>query len=302
MSAQSPDRAAPPPPSASPLIGILLMLGAVAIIPVMDATAKLLSERFHTVQLVWARYFFHLILFLPFGLWRHGTRILRPGRPVLQVVRSTLLMLSTGLFFVAIALMPLADALAVVFIYPFIITALAPVVLGERVGIWRWGAVAVGFLGTLIIIRPGLGAISPGVPFALAAGSVYACYVLSTRKLAGVDPPLVTLAFTGLVGAAVSTVLLPFFWVMPEAGDWPLMLIMGLCAALGHFGIILAHEKATAAQLAPIGYSEIVSASILGYLYFGDFPDAVTWLGIAIVVASGVVISVRETRRSRLKA
>ena len=277
------------------------MLGAMAIIPVMDATAKLLSERFHTVQLVWARYFFHLLLFLPFVLWRHGARVVRPGRPVLQVVRGSLLMVSTGLFFIAIAFMPLADALAVVFVYPFIVTALSPVVLGERVGIWRWGAVAVGFVGTVIIIRPGLGVVSVGVPFALAAGTVYACYVLSTRKLAGVDPPLVTLAFTGLVGAVVSSALVPFFWITPEPGDWPLMLLMGFCAAVGHFAIILAHEKATAAQLAPIGFSEIVSASLLGYLYFGDFPDAVTWLGIAIVVAGGVVISLREARRARAK-
>ena len=290
-----------PGPSANPLLGILLMLGAMAIIPVMDATAKLLTERYHMVQLVWARYFFHLLLLLPYVLLRHGVRVFRPGRPLLQVVRSSLLMVSTGLFFIAIAFMPLADAIAVVFVYPFIITALSPWVLGERVGVWRWGAVAVGFIGTLIIIRPGLGVASPGVPFALAAGSVYACYVLSTRKLAGVDPPLVTLAFTGLVGAVVSSALLPFFWITPELGDWPLMLLMGFCAAVGHFGIILAHEKATAAQLAPIGYAEIVSTSILGYLYFGDFPDAITWLGIAIVVASGVVISIRETRRMRLK-
>ena len=273
------------------------MLMAMAIIPVMDAAAKYLSDDFHTIQLVWARYFFHILLFLPFVLWRYRARLFNPSRPRLQVLRGAMLMTSTGLFFAAIALMPLADALAVVFIYPFIITALSPLVLGEGVGPRRWIAVATGFLGALIVIRPGVGVLSAGVPFAVAAGTIYACYVLSTRKLAGSDPPLVTLTFTGLVGAVVTTLVLPFFWETPEAGDWILMLLMGFCAAVGHLCIIIAHEKATASQLAPLGYSEIISATLLGFLLFDDFPDQLTWLGIAVIVGSGVYISVREGRR-----
>lgn len=273
------------------------MLTAMAIIPVMDATAKALSDSYHTVQLVWVRYFFHLLLFLPFVLWRYRYRLFRPARPLLQILRGAMLMSSTGLFFAAIALMPLADALAVVFIYPFVITALSPLVLGENVGLRRWAAVGSGFVGALIVIQPGAEILSAGVPFAVAAGSIYACYVLSTRKLAGSDPPLVTLTFTGMVGAVVMTLALPFFWVMPEPGDWPLMLLMGLCAALGHLCIIIAHEKASASQLAPLGYSEIISATLLGYLFFGDFPDPLTWLGIAVIVASGIYISIREGRR-----
>jgi drug/metabolite transporter (DMT)-like permease len=278
-------------------MGAMLMLAAMPIIPVMDATAKFLSDSYHTVQLVWARYFFHLLLFLPFVLWRYRSRLFRPSRPGLQLLRGTMLMTSTGLFFAAIALMPLADTLAVVFIYPFVITALSPFVLDERVGPRRWMAVTTGFVGALIIIRPGAGILSAGVPFAVAAGAVYACYALSTRKLAGTDPPLVTLTFTGLVGAAVTTLALPFVWVTPQLADWPLMLLLGLCAATGHLCFIIAHEKATASQLAPLGYSEIVSATLLGYAVFGDFPDSLTWLGIAVIVASGVYISLREGKR-----
>ena len=299
MSMPGPEERPPAPAGPEPqvLTGIVLMLIAMAIIPVMDATAKALSDRLPIVQLVWARYFFHLMLFLPYVLWRHGRAVFRPRHPVLQVLRGAMLLSSTALFFASIALMPLADALAVVFIYPFVITALSPLVLGERIGPRRWAAVATGFLGALLIIRPGLGVLAPGVPFAVAAGLIFACYALTTRKLAGSDPPLVTLTYTGLVGAVVTSALLPFEWVTPLASDWPKMVLMGLCAAVGHLLIIIAYEKAAASQLAPFGYAEIVSATLLGWFIFGDFPDAVTWAGIAVVVASGVYISIREGRR-----
>ena len=281
------------------LTGILMMLVAMAVIPAMDACAKYLSDHIGTLQLVWARYFFHLMFLLPYVLYRYGRHALRSARPGFQILRGAMLFTSTALFFAAISLMPLADAIATVFIYPFIITALSPLVLGEAVGVRRWAAVAVGFVGALIVIRPAGDVVNPGVLLAAAAGSVYACYVLSTRKLAGVDPPLVTLTFTGLVGALAAGATLPFVWVTPDAADWPLMLVMGLCAAIGHFFLISAHERATASALAPFGYFEIVMATVLGFLVFGDFPGSLTWLGIAVIVASGIYISVRERAHGR---
>lgn len=279
------------------LAGILLMLLAMAIVPVMDAGAKYLSDHTHPLQLVWARYFFHLLILLPYMLYRFGRRSFRSARPGLQILRGCMLTAATGLFFTAIGRMPLADAIATIFIYPFIITALSPVVLGEPVGPRRWLAVAVGFAGALIIIRPTGDVLNLGVLFALGAGTVYACYALSTRKLAGVDPPLVTLTFTGLVGGVISLATLPFVWTTPALADWPVMFLMGLCAAAGHFCIISAYERTTAATLAPLGYFEIVMATLLGVVLFGEFPDMLTWLGIAIVVASGIYISLREHRR-----
>ena len=278
----------------SVMSGIGLMLIALIIVPMMDAAAKFLSDDFDTLQIVWARYFFHLLFLLPFVIWRYGRRAFHTNRPLMQLVRGGLLAASTFLFFAAIAHMPLADAIATIFVYPFIVTALSPMVLNEPVGIRRWLAVLVGFIGALIVIRPTGAVMNEGVVLALAAGTGFAGYTLFTRKLAGVDPPLVTLAFTGLVGAVGASLFLPFVWITPEAQHWPLLVFLGLCAASGHFLIILAYERVRAATLAPFGYFEIVTATLLGFFIFGDFPDRFTWLGIAIIIASGIYISNRE--------
>ena len=277
-----------------PLKGIALMVAAMMLIPVMDGIAKHLSDQFATVQVVWARYFFHLLLLLPFVLWRHGRRALTPPRPLLQVVRGGLLLGATTLFFASIARIPLADAIALVFVYPLIVTALSALALGETVGPRRWSAVVVGFIGALIVIRPGFGLFDIGTLLAVGAGSLYAFYILLTRELAGSAPPLVTLAFTALLGGLVSCAAVPFFWTTPDLLALGFMASIGLIAAVGHFLIIKSFEFAPASLLAPYGYSEIVMATIVGYLVFGDFPDRWTWLGIAVIVASGLYISWRE--------
>ena len=283
-----------------PAVGMAVMVAAMSLIPIMDGLAKLLSARYPTLEIVWARYFFHFVLLLPLVLWRYGRRTFAMRRPGLQIFRGGLLMVSTACFFGAIADIPLADALAIVFVYPFVVTALSPLLLGEQVGVWRWSAVIIGFIGALIIIRPGFQVLSPAMLMALGAGTVYAIYVLVTRKMAGGDPPLVTLLMTGLVGTVVMTALLPYFWVMPTSEDLLIMVALGALAAVGHYGIIVAHEWASAPQLAPYSYVEIVSATIVGYRLFNDLPEPLTWIGMAIIVASGVVIALREARVSRL--
>jgi drug/metabolite transporter (DMT)-like permease len=277
--------------------GIAMMLLAMTIVPMMDAVAKVLSDDFDTFQITWARYFFHSLFLLPLVLWRYGRRALSSRRPSMQLLRGAMLAASTWLFFAAITTMPLADAIATIFIYPFIVTALSPVVFGEPVGLRRWVAVSVGFVGALIVIRPTGAVLNEGVIYALAAGSVFAGYSLFTRKLAGVDPPLVTLTFTGLIGAVIMSAILPFVWVMPRADEWLLLAFIGVAAACGHYLIILAYERVRAATLAPFGYFEIVTATLLGFVVFGDLPDRYTWLGIAIIVASGIYISYRERVR-----
>ncbi len=280
-----------------PLFGIGLMVVAMLALPIMDAAAKYMSARIPTLQLVWARFFFHTLLLIPIALWHHPVRELFPQRAGLQTVRALMILCATALFFRAVALMPLADTLAVFFIYPFIITAFAPWVLGDRVGVWRWTATIIGFIGALVIIQPGFATLTQGVLFAIGAGFSYSFYALSTRKLAGIDPPLVTLFFTGLIGLVVTSVLLPFAWVVPQAGDWMLMAVMGLVSAAGHYCVILASECAPAPLLAPLAYVEIISATLLGYFIFADLPDRMTWIGIAIIVASGIVIAWREKVR-----
>ena len=286
----------------SPAAGMLLMVLAMTLIPVMDGLAKLLSARYPTFEIVWARYFFHFILLLPLVLHRYGSAAFSLQRPGLQLFRGSLLMVSTACFFGAIASIPLADTLAVVFVYPFVVTALSPWFLGERVGIWRWGAVAVGFIGALIVIRPGFQALSPAMLMALGAGCIYAVYVLVTRKMAGSDPPLKTLLMTGVVGTVVMTLILPFVWITPTPADLAIMASLGVLAAAGHYMIIVAHEWASAPQLAPYSYVEIVSATVVGYVLFRDLPAPMTWLGIIIIVLSGIVIAWREgsvARRAR---
>lgn len=280
----------------SPLPAILLLVTAMSLVPLMDGIAKYLSDSYPVSQVVWARYFFHLVILLPLVAWRHGRHGLIPQKPGVQVLRSAFLLLSTIFFFAAIALIPLADAIALVFVSPLIVTAFSPLVLGEHVGLRRWSAVLVGFVGALIVFRPGLGALQWGSLLALCAGSTYAFYVLMTRKLSGSAPPLVTLFYTALLGAAVMSAVMPFTWVQPGARDLALMVTMGAIAASGHFLIIKAFEKAPASLLAPYGYSEIVMATIVGYVAFGDFPDHWTWVGIAVIVCSGIYISLRERR------
>lgn len=283
-------------PGDAPLTGIFLMLAAMAVVPLMDGVAKHLSGSFPVLQVVWARYFFHLLILLPVVLWRHGANALLLRRPWLQIVRGGFLLGSTILFFAAIAVMPIADALALVFVAPLVVTALSPLILGERVGPRRWIAVSVGFAGVLVIVRPGLGAFQPGMLLALGAGVIYAFYSLATRKLSGSAPPLVTLAYTALLGALVMTAAVPAVWTPPDTTDLLWMVLMGALAAGGHFLVIKSFEYAEASLLAPLGYSEIVMATVVGYVFFGDFPDGWTWLGVAIVIASGVYVSVRERK------
>ncbi len=286
-----------PPIEQRPLLGVGLMVAAMLALPIMDAAAKYMSGRIPTLELVWARFFFHTAILTPLALWHYPVRALVPQRAGLQTVRALMILCATALFFRAVASMPLADTLAVFFIYPFVITALAPWVLGDRVGVWRWTATIIGFAGALVIIQPGFASLSYGVLFAIGAGLCYSFYALSTRKLAGIDRPFVTLYFTGCVGLLVTSCILPAVWVMPGPGDWALMALIGLVSAAGHYCVIRASENAPASLLAPLAYIEIISATLLGYFIFADLPDRTTWIGIAIIVASGAVIAWREKVR-----
>ena len=291
---RSADRAAP---AASHLAAILMLLAGLQLLPVVDGLARYLSAEYSVLLLAWGRYVSHLAAVLPVAVWRHGRDALWPPSPWLQLLRGALLVLATLCFFGAVSRMPVADSIAVVFVYPFIVTALSALLLGEPVGVRRWSAVATGFLGVLVVARPG-GTFDPvGTPLALGAGTSFACYTLITRHLAGRAPPLVGLTFTAVVGAIVMTLALPWIWQPVSPGAGALMVLMGLLTAAGHGLVMRAYETAPASLLAPLGYSEIVGAVLVGVALFGEFPDPTTWAGIAIIAASGVYISLRETRR-----
>lgn len=283
-----------------PMLGIAFMALGVSVVPMMDGIAKGLAEGYPVFQIVWARFAFHLLWLLPFLLWHgHGRAVLFPRRPGLQLLRGFLLLAATLCYFSAIALMPIADALALLFISPMVVTLLAPVVLGERVGIWRWSAVVAGFIGALIVVRPGFGVFQWASVLALGAGVMHGCYLLTTRRLAGSTNPMITLFYTGVIGLFAMSLAMPVVWVPPTPGDWIWMAIMGAFAAGGHFLIIKGFDRAPAPVVAPVAYAEIVAATAVGYFAFGDFPATWTWVGIVVIITSGLVISIREHRTRR---
>lgn len=278
-----------------PLLAVGLMLGAMAVLPFMDVLAKKLGQTsVPIVQVVWARMLFGAVMALPFALHHNAARGLIPERPLLHSVRALLLMTATFCFFSSLKFLPIADALAIFFVQPLVLTALSPVILGEHVGRQRWMAVVVGFIGTLIIIRPGFGAFNPGSLLALASGTVLALYFLLTRRITGSAPAMVTTFHTNMMGTLIISLLVPYFWHEPDMTLWLMFAALGLIAAFGHYLIVRAYDFGEASLLAPLAYTEMVTSVILGWLFFGDFPDAWTFLGVGILIACATYISVRE--------
>ena len=282
-------------PVPNALLGIGLMLLAMAVLPAIDVIAKQMGRQGMPVfQIVWARLFFGAFLTLPFAARQVGWAGLIPARPWLHSLRACLLMLATFLFFASLKYLPIADALAIFFVQPLVVTALSPLVLGEHVGPRRWAAVCVGFIGTLIIIRPGFASISPGSFLALGSGTSLALYFLLTRRISGVNKAIVTTFHTNAVGAVIATVLVALVWKSPSPTDWALFIALAVIANLGHYLIVLAYDHGEASLLAPLAYTEIVTSTAMGWFFFGDFPDRWTFVGVAVLIACAIYISMRE--------
>lgn len=285
--------------SSHPLLAIGLMLLAMAILPFLDVCAKFLGQQgMPVLQIVWARLFFGVFMTLPFALRIAGPRGLLPDLPGLHTLRAVLLIAATGLFFLGLRHMPIADCVAIFFVQPLIVTVLSPLVLKENVGLHRWAAVLIGFIGTLIIIRPGLQAFNPGVLYALGSGMSLAVYMLITRRIAGQADAMLTTFHTSLMGAIILSAVVFFLWTPVAPHQWGLMLLLSLCANLGHYLIVRAYDFGEASLLAPLAYTEIIVSTILGWIFFGDFPDRWTFLGVGILIACAIYISLRERIRN----
>jgi drug/metabolite transporter (DMT)-like permease len=179
-----------------------------------------------------------------------------------------------------------------------IVTALSVPLLHESVGLRRWSAVIVGFIGALLVIRPGPGFHDPAVLLLLLSSAAYALYQIATRWVSLYDDAATGIVFTALLGSLVMTAVLPFVFVMPRTAlDFALFFSLGLLGGFGHYLVICAFQSGPAAVIAPLGYVELIGTTILGYLIFGNFPDAWTWLGAAVIIASGIYIALRERRR-----
>lgn len=286
-------------PTDAPIRGVLMMCFAVACFAAMNTFVKELRiAELPLAEIIWGRYFFHTIIVLCLFPKRIPT-LLSGSDKGLQIARSILVLLATACMFTAVGFMPLADAVAITFIAPLLITALSVPFLGERVGVRRWIAVFVGFLGMLVIIRPGSGIFQLAAFLPIAVTVFYAVYQIITRLISHRTDPINSVFYTAIVGGVVMSAIVPFFWQTPTLQEWGMLAGAGLLGGLGHWAIILAYQRAEAPLVAPFAYTELVWATILGLTFFGDFPDLWTFIGAAIIAASGIYILHRErVRRS----
>jgi drug/metabolite transporter (DMT)-like permease len=277
------------------LKGIGITLVALALLPYLDVCAKFLGQQnLDVLQVVWARVFFGMLLSLPFAVKADGVKAFVPRPPVWQIMRGIILMGATFFFFTGLTYMPVADALAIFYVEPLLVVILSVLLLGEKIDAPRIVAVIIGFMGTLIIIRPGFADVNAGVLFPLGAGLCFALYVILTRKLAGTANAVTTTFQTSATGAIMMTAIMPFVWVAPTLNQWGLMVLMAAFGVGGHYLVTKAYDYAEASLLAPFAYTEILMSIFAGWLFFSDLPDRFTVLGICILIACALYISWRE--------
>jgi drug/metabolite transporter (DMT)-like permease len=286
-----------PLPARQTLTGIFLILGAGFLFTVMDATAKHLAQTYPVVEIAWGRYLF-ATLSLPLILHRFGgLATIRSNRLGLQLLRSFFLLCSTVIFWLAVKFIPLADATAISFVGPLMLTALSVPFLKEKVGPRRWAAVLIGFGASLVIIRPGWGMAEPAALLPLLSSAAFAAYAICTRLLSRSDGWTTTLIWSSLLGLILLSLWAPFDWRSPDLAGWLLLAFLGAIGSLGHLLLILAYARAPASTLAPLSYVQLIWSTGIGLVWFGNFPDRWTLTGGAIIAASGLYVIHRERLR-----
>lgn len=280
--------------------GIVLILGAILLFVVLEAQAKAAGQLMPVLQVVWARYIVHLVLLV---LWfgpRMGRGLVRTRHPGMQVLRSFLLLGTTIMTFLSLRFLQMAEVTALALSVPFFVAALSVPMLGERVGPHRWAAICIGFLGVLIVVRPGTGLFQPAVLLPVIGAVLLAFYMIITRKISADEDPVVSVFFTALAGAVVLTAAIPFVWQTPsEPLGYLLMLGVGLAGGFGHYLLILASRHAPASLLAPYYYTQIFGSILVGYLLFSDLPDGFTLAGAGVIVCAGLYLWIRERRATQ---
>ena len=283
-----------------PLRGIALHSGATVLFAVADTTSKYLSTSLPVVEIQWIRYvlFFGLAVLLA---RRMPLRGLRPNNPKLQILRGLLVTGSSVLFVFGVRQMSMAEATTISFLSPLLITILSIPLLGEVVGIRRWGAVLVGMAGVLIVVRHGTSGFQPAAFWGMASSFCWAAALIITRKISTTDLATTTLLCSAGIGAVTLSFVLPFGWAWPSAAQWCLVLMLGVLSSLGQWMVILAHRQAPASLLAPFSYSQLIWAIGTGFLVFGALPDRWTIAGAAVIIASGLYTAHRERVRHNLR-
>ena len=280
----------------SPQHGILYMIFMSGCIVSMDASAKTLSSEMPLLMVVWGRYLFNFIFIALFFFRGDPRDLVRTKRFNLQILRSFLGLSATFTFWGALVFLSLVDCVAIVFISPLLVTALSVLFLGEKVGVHRWGAVIMGFIGVMIIIRPGMGIVHWAVILPLITALFWANYQITTRILSRTDSALTTLFYTAAGGLFFTTFAVWLDWVTPTFKQWFIFACLGFLGTMGHYFLIKAFERAPASMLAPFNYTSILWSILLGYVLFGDFPDQWTIAGVVIIILSGLYIVQWERR------
>lgn len=299
-----------PRPGASaargPMIGVLLLVLSMWTLSCLDASGKwVMNAGVPLLVLSWVRYAIHLLLVLALVLPARGMRVLRSTKPREQLIRGGSMFLATLMFFTTLSYIPQAEATSINFLAPLLVLSLAPWILKEPARMSRFVAAGIAFVGVLIVIRPGGGLHPVGTIFGLLTACCFTAQFIATRRVAG-DDPFTSLIWSGAVGTICLTLALPF--ILPpalpvlqalSAFDWMVLISTGITGCVGHLFQIAAYRRAPASTLAPFIYLQIISATSVGWLVWGHFPDPLTWLGIAIICASGIGIGMIEWRRSR---
>jgi drug/metabolite transporter (DMT)-like permease len=286
--------------SPSALAGIALVIAAVACFATLDTTTKFVSAGVPLLMALWFRYFFQAIATTAVVLPLRGLSVLRTAHPKFQCLRGLLLLCSSLFAFLSLKYMPVAEFTAIGAIVPLLITLLAATALREKVSALRWSLVLGGFIGTLIIIRPGGEDFSWALLLPLGMVATNTGFQVLTSKLAKTEDPITMHLYTGWVGTLLASLALPFVWVsLPSWGLWGCLLLMGVAATVGHFLLILGYMRAPAATLTPYLYAQIAFAMVGGWIVFSHVPDGWSMLGmlmIAICGALGAWLTARESR------
>lgn len=274
-----------------PTLGILLILAAGLLLASQDALSKSLTAVYPLLLVVWLRYLSQSVLMLALFAPRMGLNLLRTQRPWLQLVRGLSLVAITLLFYSALRFIPLGEATAVIFLAPLVVIVLSATWLKEHISRGLWLSVGVGLLGVLLIVRPGGALFTPAILLPLGAAFCFGLYQLLTRRLSATDHPATSNFLSALVGTLSVSVLLPWFWQTPTLVDGLLMATLGATAMTGHMLLTHAYRFGSAASLAPFTYVQIVTATLLGMLFFDHTPDIWAILGMAVIILSGAALA-----------
>jgi drug/metabolite transporter (DMT)-like permease len=284
-----------------PFKGIALILASTIFLGTSDVTAKYLSATLPSIEITWIRFLTFALIMAPAMLPGSPLFALQTKRPGLQLLRGAALLGSSLFFISGLRFLPIAEASATGFVSPLFVTALSIFFLGEKVGLRRWLATAVGLVGVIIILRPGSGAFHPAAFFPIVSALAWACTLIMTRIMSGSERAVTIMSYSSIAGVCILTALVPFVWVAPTWHDIMFGIFIGIASTVGQWIVVLAFRYADASVLAPFSYTQLLWVSILGFLIFGELPDVWTVTGAAFIVASGLYTAHRErVRHSQL--